>query len=226
MSTKGPPPKSTSLNKLKDVVRTAGLHLGPPEPPPVTPPVRVPPGPAEPAKDEDVFVQAMEGVHRLDWRHQPIPSTDPLPIPPDNSEGEARQMQMMMETLEGELDSAAQEHPEYIEGWIGVVGKRYLPNLRSGMYSIQGQIDLHGANRVEARLMVEDFVMRMSRFRSCCVKIIHGRGINSPEDRAVLKDYLQHWLSTRRMSRYVLAYASAPPKDGGVGAVYVLLRHA
>jgi len=63
----------------------------------------------------------------------------------------------------------------------------------------------------------------MSRLRSCCIKIIHGRGINSPTENATLKASLQRLLATRRMSRYVVAYASAPLRDGGVGAVYVLL---
>ena len=50
--------------------------------------------------------------------------------------------------------------------------------------------------------------------------------MNSPGNTPVLKSSLQRWLSTRRMSRYVVAYASAPMSDGGVGAVYVLLRRA
>ena len=79
---------------------------------------------------------------------------------------------------------------------------------------------------VEAREAVEDFIVRMSRARSCCVKIVHGRGINSPTDKAVLKEQLQRWLATRRMSRHVVAYASAPYADGGVGAIYVLLRRS
>ena len=116
------------------------------------------------------------------------------------------------------------DHPEYIEGWIGVSGRRFLPGLRIGLYSIQEQIDLHGLSREEAHQAVEEFIERASRFRSCCVKIIHGRGINSPNDKAVLKESLQRWLSTRRMSRHVVAYASAPIKDGGVGALYVLLK--
>lgn len=116
-------------------------------------------------------------------------------------------------------------HPEYIEGWIGVAGRRFLPNLRNGLYSIQGQIDLHGLARDEARTAVEEFIAHMARYRSCCVKIIHGRGINSPNDRAILKENLQRWLRNRRMSHHVVAYASAPVADGGVGAVYVLLQN-
>jgi DNA-nicking Smr family endonuclease len=117
------------------------------------------------------------------------------------------------------------DHPEYIEGWVDLAGKRFLPHLRSGLYSIQGQIDLHGLSQIEARNLVEGFILNMARFRECCVKIIHGRGINS-NDKAVLKDSLQRWLSTRRLARHVVAYASAPAKDGGVGAIYVLLRRA
>jgi DNA-nicking Smr family endonuclease len=215
-------PKRNSLSELKNVIQDAGLHIQPVELPEPPKPTRVPDKPPA-ARDEDLFKQAMEGVRPVAWPHSPTPSTGPKPRAGLDSESEERHI--MQEALESELDSMGQEHPEYIEAWIDVVGRRYLTNLRSGLYSIQGQLDLHGANRTEARAMVEEFVVRMSRFCSCCVKIIHGRGINSPDDHAVLKEHLQRWLSTRRMSRFVVAYASAPPKDGGVGAVYVLLRH-
>ncbi len=129
----------------------------------------------------------------------------------------------MLAAIEQDSPIPVMDHPEYIEGWVGVAGKKFLPNLRNGLYSIQGQIDLHGLSRSEAQLAVEEYIIGMSRFRSCCIKIIHGRGINSPTDRATLKESLQRLLSTRRLSRYVVAYASAPFNDGGVGAVYVLL---
>ena len=129
----------------------------------------------------------------------------------------------MEDAINGIPENPISDHPEYIEGWVGIAGKKFLPNLRNGLYSIQAQIDLHGLSREEARVVVEEFIAQMSRFRSCCVKIIHGRGINSLSDRAVLKESLQRWLSSRRMSRYVVAYASAQFPDGGVGALYVLL---
>jgi DNA-nicking Smr family endonuclease len=116
------------------------------------------------------------------------------------------------------------DHPEYIEGWIGIAGKKFLPQLRNDRYSIQGQLDLHGFNRIEAQIAVEDYIISMSRFQSCCIKIIHGRGMNSPANKAILKEDLQRLLKTRKMARYVIAYASAPSCDGGVGAVYILLR--
>ncbi len=213
------------LSRLAEIVANAGLHLESPQDKPVVP-AEPPPEtepPQETASDDEVFARAMENVERTSWKHpRAAPEPPSSMVPADNTGSEERRL--MEAAAQGIPAMTVLDHPEYIEGWIGVAGKRFIPNLRNGLYSIQGQIDLHGLSREEARAAVEDFVVRMSRFRSCCVKIIHGRGINSPSDRAVLKESLQRWLSTRRMSRHVVAYASAPLRDGGVGAVYVLLR--
>jgi len=176
--------------------------------------------------DEELLGRAMEDVTRTPWKHPRTSSDLQLPSPPTSRDVAREEQRLMEAAMAGDPELTSLDHPEYIEGWIGVAGKRFLPMLRDGLYSIQGQIDLHGLSSEEAKQVVEEFVVRMSRFRSCCVKIIHGRGINSPNDRAVLKENLQRWLSTRRMARHVVAYASAPLKDGGVGAVYVLLQHS
>jgi len=186
-------------------------------------PVAVEEKPVPPREDEDsLFEMAMEGVAPVSWRNKPLATGPPAPIP--RADPESEDYRLMCDAAAGIPALSIDDHPEYIEGWIGIAGRRYLPNLRSGLYSIQGQIDLHGLSRIEARGAVKDFIVRNSRLRACCVKIIHGRGINSSNDRAILKENLQRWLSTRRMGRYVVAYSSAPFKDGGVGAVYVLLR--
>jgi DNA-nicking Smr family endonuclease len=212
------------FSDLNRIMEQAGIHMRGADKAvdkPATKP-SPPPPPLRQDTDESTFASAMADISRLSWRHEPARSSGPKPVPPPRSP-ELEEQMIMKEAIEGELSPLVQEHPEYIEGWVGVTGKRYLPNLRTGLYSIQEQLDLHGFNRIEARIVVEDFIERMSRFQSCCVKIIHGRGINSPSDRAVLKENLQLWLSSRRMSRYVVAYASAQLNDGGVGAVYVLL---
>jgi DNA-nicking Smr family endonuclease len=204
---------------LPELVRNAGLQLGAkPEPAPAP----LTPEPPVEESEASLFEQAMAGVQRVDWRHERVPS--PAPTPPEHPGTELEDRRLMEEAVNGHPALPVDAHPEYIEGWVGVAGRRFLPNLRNGNYSIQGQVDLHGLSQEEARMAVEEFVNRMSRFQSCCVKIIHGRGINSPSDRAVLKESLQRWLCTRRMARHVVAYASAPYSDGGVGALYVLLR--
>jgi DNA-nicking Smr family endonuclease len=50
---------------------------------------------------------------------------------------------------------------------------------------------------------------------------VHGRGLHSKGNVSVLKTRVRQCL---RRHQAVLAYADAPRKDGGSGAVYVLLR--
>ena len=208
-----------SLDRLADLVSRAGIHLKSKEPAPAPAPA-----PSEvPAEftDDELFNHAMHGVQRTSWRHDLHSAAKAAPAPPADPDAEGRRL--MQEAIEADSPMTILDHPEYIEGWVGVTGKRFLPKLRNGLYSMQGQLDLHGLSRAEAQMAVQDYIVQMSRFQACCVKIIHGRGINSPTDRATLKEDLQRLLATRRMSRYVVAYASAPLRDGGVGAVYVLL---
>jgi len=50
---------------------------------------------------------------------------------------------------------------------------------------------------------------------------VHGKGLRSGPRGPVLKHAVNTWL---RKVDAVLAFASAPRRDGGTGAVYVLLR--
>ena len=126
------------------------------------------------------FLRLWAAWSAVAWRHDPHHAFKPSPSPVHDTEAEERKL--MQEAISGDTPIAILDHPEYIEGWVGVAGKRLLTNLRNGLYSVQGQIDLHGLNRAEAQIAVEDYIISMSRFRPCCVKIIHGRGINSPAD--------------------------------------------
>lgn len=125
-----------------------------------------------------------------------------------------------MENLESFL------HPEYIEGGSGRWDRRLLKKLREGGFSVQAELDLHGYYQEEARRRVEEFIQSCSERHLTCVRIVHGRGRNSRNQVPVLKGKVQQWLSIRRLSQYVVAYTSARPVDGGVGAIYVLLKRS
>jgi DNA-nicking Smr family endonuclease len=51
--------------------------------------------------------------------------------------------------------------------------------------------------------------------------VVHGKGLRSGNRGPVLKAQAARVLS---QSAAVLAYVSTPPRDGGTGATYVLLR--
>ena len=101
------------------------------------------------------------------------------------------------------------------------VQKRTIRKLRRGGYSVTAELDLHGCTVQQAHARLGDFLAALDRRRQTCVRIIHGKGLGSPGRRPVLRDKVALWLARRRD---VLGYCSAPSHDGGLGAVYVLLR--
>src|SRR6266566_2462704 len=118
---------------------------------------------------------------------------------------------------------AFEQTAEYIEGSVHPHGRLYLDDLRSGRFSIQAHLDLHGLNLQNARFILGEFLLESVRAGFSCVRVIHGRGRHSHKHHPILKENIQRWLCTRRMSRNVVAYTSARRCDGGGGAVYILL---
>jgi len=107
------------------------------------------------------------------------------------------------------------------EGYVAPgVDRRELRKLKRGDYVAGDVLDLHGQTAAEAVANVKKFIdSRRNRHR--CVSIVHGRGLHSKGNVSVLKTRVREYL---RRHPAVLAYADAPRKVGGNGAVYVLLR--
>ena len=113
---------------------------------------------------------------------------------------------------------------EYVEGHVIGLDPRLVRRLRRGDFSWQAHLDLHGQTAAQARDAVERFIAAAVRNGHRCVLVVHGRGLNSKDQVPVLKEHMKSWLARGRIGRYVLAFTSARPVDGGAGALYVLLR--
>lgn len=96
-----------------------------------------------------------------------------------------------------------------------------LKKLRKGQFGLDAEIDLHGLNSNEAKRQLLHFLHACVEDGCRCVHIVHGKGYRSADNHPVLKNNLNVWL---RQHQDVQAFCSAPPKDGGTGAVFVLLR--
>lgn len=101
------------------------------------------------------------------------------------------------------------------------VDRRELRKLKRGDYAPGNRLDLHGKTAAEAVTSVKRFI-DSSRRHNRVVCIVHGRGLHSEGNVAILKSRVRECV---RSHPAVLAYADAPPNDGGTGAVYVLLRN-
>ena len=101
------------------------------------------------------------------------------------------------------------------------LGTDVLTRLRRGRWAVQGEIDLHGMIVDEAHDSLADFLVDARSHGWRCVRIIHGKGLTSPNREPVLKGKVRGWLSHWDE---VLAYCEAPQHAGGSGAVVALLR--
>jgi len=101
------------------------------------------------------------------------------------------------------------------------IGVDVLGKLRRGHWSVQSELDLHGLTSLEAHDHLADFLVEARSLGHRCVRVIHGKGLTSPNKEPVLKGKVRRWLA-----RWddVLAYCEAPRHAGGGGAVLILLR--
>jgi DNA-nicking Smr family endonuclease len=101
------------------------------------------------------------------------------------------------------------------------IGLDVVRRLRRGAWVIQDQLDLHGARRDEARLMVGEFLRDSVKRGLRCVRVVHGKGLGSVDRQPILKGRVRRWLTQKDE---VLAFCQARAQDGGSGAMVVLLR--
>ena len=101
------------------------------------------------------------------------------------------------------------------------IGTDVTRKLRKGEWSIQGEIDLHGLRREDAREALAGFIRESHRKGWRCVRVVHGKGLGSPGKTPVLKGKVQGWLIQKNE---VLAFVQARADEGGAGALVVLLK--
>lgn len=101
------------------------------------------------------------------------------------------------------------------------VSHQTLKRLRRGYWPIQGNLDLHGFTRDIAQQELAIFLAECIEQQLRCIRVIHGKGLSSPNRDSVLKKQVGHWLAQHPN---VMAFYQARPSDGGSGAVLVLLK--
>jgi DNA-nicking Smr family endonuclease len=188
-------------------------------------PAPLPPLPQETAEsDEEFFARQMQNVTPLrnDGRVRVTPPPPNVHLRAQTEENEA--LAELYDLVAGRAGFDITDTDEYVEGTVNGLDIRLVRKLRTGEFSRQAALDLHGMTSDAAHLEVENFILGAVRMGLRCVLIVHGRGRNSPGQIPVLKDRLQQWLTRAKLARLVLAFATARPHDGGPGAMYVLLR--
>ena len=112
--------------------------------------------------------------------------------------------------------------PPLERGQVAGVDKRQAERLRRGKTEIEGRIDLHGMTLENAHRRLSDFLEDAQDAGKRAVLVVTGKGVR--EGTGVIRMQVPRWLNEPRLRPLVLAYEYAQPKDGGMGALYILLR--
>lgn len=173
---------------------------------------------SSPEKDVD-FRAALEGVEPLAAsRRAELRRARPAPYPKQTRLDEKAALAESLGPIS--LDDAIDSGEELAFLREGL-SREVLRKLRRGHWVVEAQIDLHGMNRIEAAVAVNDFLRRCLARRHRCARIVHGKGLGSYNREPVLKAMLRKWLPQREE---VLAFSQAPAAQGGSGAVLLLLK--
>jgi DNA-nicking Smr family endonuclease len=103
------------------------------------------------------------------------------------------------------------------------IDSKILKHLAKGQYRPTAVVDLHGLGEGDAWLELMEFLHEASRQSHRVALVIHGkgRGWGPQGDMGVIKYQCPAWLAGHPK---VLAFHTALPTDGGIGATYVYLR--
>ena len=183
----------------------------------------LPPATGTPEKsDDDIFWEAMKEVREIDEFRNIAIRRRSLPHTRAKGQPSAESLHDLEEIVSGKRSICLADTQEFVE-WVNPKYHRELvKDLHRGRFAVQDYIDLHGCVAEEAESVLRGFLREAKRRGYHCVKIIHGRGLRSPAG-PVLKKLVVDLLSVR-YRRDVIGFCSARQSDGGLGALYVLLR--
>ena len=154
-------------------------------------------------------------------RHKPVVVLAPTPPEPIARQHLRDEAEALREALSDEFDvTTLLDADDQMSFRRPGVSTEVTRKLRSGHWSLQGQVDLHGLRSDEAREALAQFVRQAHRQGLRCVRVVHGKGLGSPGKQPVLKLKAQRWLIQKKE---VMAFVQARASEGGAGALVVLL---
>lgn len=142
--------------------------------------------------------------------------------PPIARQRELNEREALIESLSSDFEPDTILDADDQMSWVRPgIGGDVLRKLRAGQWIVQAELDLHGARVDEARDWLANFMNDAMKRHLRCLRIVHGKGHGSIGKQPVLKGKVKRWLTQKDE---VLAWVQPPERDGGGGALIVLLR--
>ena len=176
------------------------------------------------ADDTDLFRAVMQDVKPLKRgipraTLKPVSSSKPASVKkPMPTNSPIRAALVRSPPPPGRLKQSSINHGD-ITGLDRRTGQRF----KRGQLQVEARLDLHGLTQAEARLELDGFLSRQYMMGKRCVIVVTGKGVGK-DGGGVLRATVPRWLNESPNRERVLAFEYARQKDGGAGALYVLIK--
>jgi DNA-nicking Smr family endonuclease len=155
------------------------------------------------AKERQLWRAAMRDVKPLSESGWPPEAARPAPAPQESPSRRAA--------------PPATKLPALAPGAAPGLDRRRAERLKRGQIALEARLDLHGLTQQEAHQALAGFIARSHARGLRAVLVITGRS-------GVLRAAVPRWLNEGAIRPHLLAFTQAQPRDGGAGALYLLLR--
>ena len=122
------------------------------------------------------------------------------------------------------VDPVTKSTPELQHGLAPGLDRRTRARLRRGQVKIEARLDLHGLHKAAAYGALQRFLERAYAEGKKTVLVITGKGLRQGGEVGVLRQAVPQWLNTEKARHWVHAFDHASPRDGGEGALYIVMR--
>src|SRR6056297_1731239 len=166
--------------------------------------------------DADIFKEAMKGV-------VPLQDANRAPSAQPRKPKFKKQAPVFDETQISLSDHCSENitHEQFLSYAKQGLQPKHFRQLKQGKLAIKAELDLHGYNIEDARAAFCQFILECYDYDFRCVRVIHGKGYRAQTKVPLMKSKVVTWL---KHMPYVLAFSSCTPRDGGTGALYILLE--
>jgi len=181
------------------------------------------------AEDKSLFAQAMQDVEPLKVK---TPKYHATKDHKQQQHQDLRKVKSKYKHLARQAKKVAKHNPAQVVTQVSAFESLFFQQkglrlqdftkLKKSEFVLDACLDLHGETYESAQIQLLAFINECLHHKCRFVRIIHGKGYNSDDTYPVLKNLCNQLL---RQNRQILGFCSAPEKDGGVGALNVLLKN-
>jgi DNA-nicking Smr family endonuclease len=162
------------------------------------------------------------------WRHV-TRSVNPLPgfrhpTPEDDDIVQEPRREKLSQTVIVETPPRASPRPAppLTLGATADIDRRTAQRFQRGDMAVDGRIDLHGLTLDQAHSALTAFMRGAHARGARCVIVVTGKGKGGSIGK--IRNETPYWLNSAPLRPLILAVSEARHRDGGAGALYVLLK--